>query len=127
MTFVEIIASLLIGFLVLFFLSFVIKLPTNDPERGEEEEEEEAPFDYDPSVPDPWESPEVVEERPDVDTLIEVLRSGEPGPCRKAVADLVAHGEAALPALRAAAEEGDPDLRIDAERAIELIEGERPS
>lgn len=109
---------------------FVLRLPPNEveeddfPDEEEEDDGTEAPV-YDPAAPDPWEA-EIGETEPlrDVDTLIDVLRAGEPAPCRKAVRDLVSHGADALPALRAAAEEGDTDLRIDAERAIALIEEE---
>jgi hypothetical protein len=55
-----------------------------------------------------------------------VLREGEPGPCRRAIDDLVEIGEPALPALKAAATEGDPDLAVDAQRAIRLIRGDSP-
>lgn len=130
MSLIEILAAVFGGFIVLLLLSFVLKVPTNDPDGDDTEDEEEdgEHVEYDPAGPDPWEA-ELGETEPlrDVDTLVAVLRQGEPGPCRQAIQDLVAHGAGALPALRAAAAEDDPDLRIDAERAIGLIEEETGS
>jgi hypothetical protein len=60
---------------------------------------------------------------PNVADLIAVLKGGAPGPCRTAVDTLVAIGAPAISALEAAADEGDPDLRVDALRALELIRG----
>jgi hypothetical protein len=80
--------------------------------------------------PDPgraWETVDVAAApAPDADALIRVLRGGQPGPCREAVARLVEMGEAALPALEAALREDDPDLRFDVRRAIRQIRGELP-
>jgi len=119
--------AVLVGLGAAAFIFFVLRVPTNvvddDDDDDEDDAGDEPHVEYDPAAPDPWEA-EVGPETPlrDVDTLIDVLRTGEPGPCRKAIEDLVAHGQDALPALRAAAAEDDPDLRIDAEQAIARIE-----
>lgn len=61
---------------------------------------------------------------PPVEALLDVLRAGEPNACHRAVEDLVRHGADALPALEAAIRDGDPDLRVDAARALALIRAE---
>jgi HEAT repeat protein len=58
---------------------------------------------------------------PDVDTLIQRMRSGSPSVCREAIDGLCAHGEAAIPALERALSDPDPDVRIDAQKAIDRI------
>ncbi len=59
---------------------------------------------------------------PTIDALMERIRSGNPASCREAVDLLVERGAEALPALRGALEDPDPDVRIDARKAIERIE-----
>ncbi len=71
-------------------------------------------------------APEILEDVPgeppeSIESLIATLRKGEPAACRAALAGLISHGAAAVPALRAAADEGDPDLRVDALRALAEI------
>jgi len=57
----------------------------------------------------------------DVDACIAELRSGEPRRCRQAVERLVEIGPAALPKLRLLLEDPDPDVRVDAAKAIDGI------
>jgi hypothetical protein len=59
-----------------------------------------------------------------VEALIDALRSGDPDVCHRAVEELVRHGTDAVPALEAAIAEGDPDLKVDAARALAIIRGE---
>jgi hypothetical protein len=57
-----------------------------------------------------------------VDELIEVLRGGESRACERAVEELVKHGPAAVAALRAALQDPDADVRVDAKKALQRIE-----
>lgn len=59
---------------------------------------------------------------PTVARLIAELRGGEPAVCRAAVARLVAIGKGAVPALEALLGDDDPDLRVDAQRALDRIQ-----
>jgi len=73
----------------------------------------------DPRVEDALPTPE-----PDgVEAWIDVLREGQPERCREARARLAEIGDAAIPALEAAAAEGDPDLTIDARETLRRIRG----
>ncbi len=56
-----------------------------------------------------------------LDALVKVLREGDPRQCTKAVQAFVEVGESAIPALEQLLEDEDPDVRIDAAKAIELI------
>ena len=58
---------------------------------------------------------------PDVETLMKRMRSGNPSVCREAIDALCAHGEAAVPALERALSDDDPDVRIDARKALDRI------
>jgi hypothetical protein len=59
-----------------------------------------------------------------VPELIDALHTGDPGVCDAAIAELTRHGEAAVPALEQALGDEDPDVRIDARRALRAIRGE---
>ncbi|MFM8979932.1 MAG: hypothetical protein ACKOSS_05660 [Planctomycetia bacterium] len=60
---------------------------------------------------------------PPVDVLVARLRGGDARTCERAIDDLVRHGPAAVPALQAALADADPDLRVDARRALDRIAG----
>ena len=102
-----------------------LKEPPEEPEDEDELFVEDPPADYLPEGTEEYEGPPPDAEA-HVAELIEVLREGEPTPCRIAVEELVDIGAPALPALEAALEEGDPDLAIDARRAIERIRDRPP-
>jgi hypothetical protein len=57
----------------------------------------------------------------DVETLIQRMRSGNPAVCREAIDALCHHGEAAIPALERTLSDPDPDVRIDAQKALDRI------
>jgi hypothetical protein len=63
----------------------------------------------------------VDEELRPVAELIEDLRTGEPSLCDVAIRELTRHGQAAVPALERALDDEDPDLRVDAARALAAI------
>lgn len=56
-----------------------------------------------------------------LDALVKVLREGDPRQCTKAIQAFVEVGAPAIPALEQLLEDEDPDVRIDAAKAIERI------
>lgn len=58
-----------------------------------------------------------------VEALVARLRGGDARTCERAIDGLVRHGQAAVPALTAALSDPDPDLRVDARRALDRIAG----
>ena len=56
-----------------------------------------------------------------LDALVAILRAGDPRECTKAVGAFVEAGPRALPVLEQLCQDEDPDVRIDAQRAAELI------
>ena len=57
-----------------------------------------------------------------LDDWVAVLCEGEPEPCAEAVEAIANMGEAVLPALRALQSDVNPDLVVDVNKAIRLIE-----
>jgi len=56
-----------------------------------------------------------------LDALVAILREGDPRACTKAVEAFVEVGAAALPVLDELCEDENPDVRVDARRAADLI------
>jgi hypothetical protein len=55
--------------------------------------------------------------------LVADLHTGVPSVCDAAIRELTRHGEAAVPALERALADEDPDVRVDAARALAAIRG----
>ncbi len=81
--------------------------------------------DFDRSVP----PPPTFEDRttdehgePIPEALVVILREGDPRACTRAVEVFARIGEPALPLLRKLMQDENPDVRVDARRALKLIE-----
>ncbi len=93
-------------------------------ERPEDEGEAQLPEGEYWKVPAD-EEPGVV--TPDPAALIAVLHEGDPIQCEEAIEQLAEIGEEALPLLQEALEGDNPDVRIDAAKAIALIKSNPPA
>ncbi|MDJ0521741.1 MAG: HEAT repeat domain-containing protein [Planctomycetota bacterium] len=60
----------------------------------------------------------------DLDALVKILREGDPRQCSKAIQAFVAIGAPAVPRLEELCEDEDPDVRVDAQKALERIREE---
>lgn len=92
--------------------------------QSEDEADKEDELAPKPLPEDYWNVADETAEKPvKLDDLVATLHRGDPRECASAVQQFVRFGQEAVPVLRELIESDNPDVRIDAQKALDQIEG----